>query len=170
MRSPRSSSLSRLFVPLGLTILLAPLLLSPAAQANEGQWKPGQVAEIHERAKAAGLELSPAQLWMPGGQPGGPAGSSGLLRAAVNIGGCTAAFISAEGLLSTNHHCAYGSLQANSSVEHNYLADGFLAAARTDELPAPGKTVRILDEITDVSDQIAAKLAGIEDDGARARA
>jgi hypothetical protein len=171
MRSPRSSSSSsRLFAPLGMVLLAAPLLLSPSAKANEGQWKPAQVTEIHARAKAAGLELSPGQLWTPGGQPGGPAGPSGLLRAAVNIGGCTAAFISAEGLMSTNHHCAYGALQANSSVEHNYLADGFLAAERADELSAPGKTVRILDEIRDVTEEVAGKLAGIEDDAARARA
>ena len=164
MRSPRSSSL-RLLLPLSLLVLVG---VVPPAAANEGQWKPGQIAEIHDRAKQAGLELSADQIWTEGGQPGGPAGPSGLLRAAVNIGGCTAGLISDQGLMSTNHHCAYGSLQANSTVEHNYLADGFLAKTLAEELPAPGKTVRILDGITDVTEQVQARLAGIEDDAARA--
>lgn len=147
-------------LPLLLLALAIPLSSAPA-QANEGQWQPRQIPDIHDRAKRAGLELSAEQLWSDGG---------GLLRAAVNIGGCTAAFVSAEGLMSTNHHCAYGALQANSSVEHDYLKDGFLAATRADELSAAGKTVRILDQISDVTAQVQAKLANIEDDRARAKA
>jgi hypothetical protein len=142
-------------------LILAVAVTSSSAQANEGQWKPGQVAEIHGRAKQAGLELTAEQLWSDNG--------TGLLRAAVNIGGCTAAFISAEGLLSTNHHCAYGALQANSSVERDLLKDGFLAATRADELAGPG-TVKILHGITDVTDAVQAKLANVEDDVARAKA
>jgi hypothetical protein len=152
------SRATRLGLPLTLAVATSPL---SSAQANEGQWQPGQIDEIHDRAKQAGLELAPEQLW---------SADSGLLRAAVNIGGCTAAFVSAEGLLSTNHHCAYGALQANSSVEHDYLKDGFLAATRAEELAAPNQTVRILHGITDVTAQVQAKLAGIEDDRARARA
>ncbi|HLT39805.1 MAG TPA: S46 family peptidase [Enhygromyxa sp.] len=146
--------------PLILVALAAPLGSSPA-QANEGQWQPNQIHDIHDRAASAGLELSAEQLWSEGG---------GLLRASVNIGGCTAAFVSAEGLMSTNHHCAYGALQANSSVEHDYLKDGFLAPTRADELAVAGKTVRILDRVSDVTEQVQAKLAGIEDDRARALA
>jgi MYXO-CTERM domain-containing protein len=152
---------ARPWLPLVLVALTTPLLIS-SAQANEGQWKPAQIPEIHDRAQRAGLELSAEQLWSESG--------GGLMRAAVNFGGCTAAFISSEGLISTNHHCAYGALQANSSVEHDYLKDGFLAAKRTDELPATGKTVRILDTITDVTEQVQAKLAGVSEDRARARA
>ncbi len=160
---PRAPRLLVPLVPAALATLTSWLLLSPA-QANEGQWKPAQIAEIHDKAARAGLELSAEQLWSTGEKPGG------LLRASVNLSGCTAAFISAEGLLSTNHHCAYGALQANSSVEKDYLKDGFLAATRTEELQASGKTVRILDAITDVTAQVQAKLAGIEDDAARAAA
>src|SRR5690606_9459229 len=138
--------------------------LLPTAEANEGQWKPAQVAEIHAQAKRVGLELEPEALWSAGEQAGG------LMRAAVNIGGCTGAFISAEGLISTNHHCAYGALQANSSVEHDYLKDGFMASTRGDEPEAQGKKVRILDGITDVTEQVQAKLADINDDAARAKA
>ncbi|MFO7564018.1 MAG: S46 family peptidase [Enhygromyxa sp.] len=152
---------ARPWLPFALVALTAPLMLS-SAQAFEGQWQPRQIAEVHDRAKRAGLELSAEQLWSEDG--------GGLLRAAVNIGGCTAAFISAEGLISTNHHCAYGALQANSSVEHDYLKDGFLAATRAEELGAAGKTVRILDSITDVTEQVQARLEGVEDDRARARA
>jgi MYXO-CTERM domain-containing protein len=145
-------------------VALFACLLPATLHAGEGQWKPDQIAEVHERGKALGLELTADELWQAGEAPGG------LLRAAVNIGGCTAAFISAEGLLSTNHHCAYGALQANSSVEHDYLKDGFVARTRADELVAPGKSVRILHSITDVTEQVQAKLAAAADDLARARA
>lgn len=157
------SHAARLWIPLGLTTCVCALVLLPTAEANEGQWKPAQVAEIHPRAKQAGLELGPEALWTGGEHPGG------LMRAAVKIGGCTGAFISAEGLISTNYHCAYRTLQANSSDEHNYLEDGFIAQTRGDELEAQGN-VRILDGITDVTKQVQAKLAGIKGDRARALA
>ena len=150
----------RLWIPVVLSCSFA-WVCAPTAEANEGQWKPAQIVEIHDQAKRAGLELEAEDLWSPDG---------GLLRAAVNIGGCTGAFISAQGLISTNHHCAYGSLQANSSVEHDYLKDGFMAPTLADELVAPGKSVRIIHAITDVTEAVQAKLAGITDDRARARA
>ncbi|WP_181197400.1 S46 family peptidase [Enhygromyxa salina] len=157
----------RLSVPLCLACLCAPILLSTqTAVATEGQWKPSQIAQIHPRAAEAGLELDAKALW----DPAGDERTGGLMRASVNIGGCSAAFISAEGLIATNHHCAYGALQANSTVEHDYLKDGFLAETRAEELPAEGRSVRILRSITDVSEAIRAKLDGIEDDVARAKA
>ncbi|MFV8751123.1 S46 family peptidase [Nannocystaceae bacterium ST9] len=155
----------RLVITSGL-LLLAALALISDAEANEGKWKPDQIAEIHAQAGASGLELSAEQLWNGKGDER----TGGLLRASVSLGGCTAAFVSREGLIATNHHCAYGALQANSSVEHDYLKDGFLAASKADELPAKGLTVKVLRTITDVGDQVDAALAGITDDQARAQA
>src|SRR5688572_25181627 len=89
---------SRCFALLGLLVMLA---AGPAA-ADEGQWMPAQIAEL-DRAKLQemGLEVAPERLWNNSPMDGG------LMRAAVNLGGCTASFISADGLLATNHHCAY---------------------------------------------------------------
>ena len=160
-----SHSWSRLLLPCLACCLLVPALSSTAV-ANEGQWKPEQIAEVHERAQRQGLELSPEALWNPEGDET----NGGLMRASVNLSGCSAAFISEDGLIATNHHCAYSALQQNSSVEHDYLKDGFLAKTRAEELEAKGKSIKVLRKISDVSEPIAAKLEGIEDDGERASA
>ncbi len=96
----------------------------------------------------------------------------GLMRAAVGFGGCTAVFISADGLLATNYHCALGTIQAASSVKHDYLKRGVLALERSAELPATGprSSVTVLRSSTDVSAAIKSAAAGAEDDRARYRA
>ena len=71
-------------------------------------------------------------------------------------GGCTGEFISSEGLLLTNHHCGYGSIQMLSSVEHDYLTDGYWAKSRAEELHVPGLTVSLLVKMEDVTDRLAA--------------
>ena len=71
-------------------------------------------------------------------------------------GGCTGEFISPDGLLLTNHHCGYSSIQKLSSVEHDYLTDGFWAMSRSEELPVPGLTVTLLVKMEDVTARIAA--------------
>jgi MYXO-CTERM domain-containing protein len=146
---------------LALTALLA---AGPAA-ADEGQWMPAQIAEL-DRAKLQemGLEVAPEQLWNDRPMDGG------LMRAAVNLGGCTASFISADGLLATNHHCAYSAIQGNSSVEHDYLKDGFVARARGEELPAKDATVKVIEKIDDVTAEILAVADAASDDRARAQA
>jgi MYXO-CTERM domain-containing protein len=149
-----------------IACLCAPIVLSTSADANEGQWKPSQIAEIHPEAATAGLKLEAEALW----DAKGDEKTGGLMRASVNFGGCSAAFVSPEGLIATNHHCAYSALQANSSVEHDYLKDGFVAKTRAEELPAEGKSIRILRSIEDVTEKISAKLEGIDDDRERAKA
>ncbi len=132
------------------------------ARADEGQWMPSQLAELDQaRLRAMGLELTPEQLWSPDG---------GLMRAAVNLNGCSAAFISADGLIATNHHCAYGAIQANSSVEHDYLKDGFVAHTRDKELPGKDLTVRVLERIDDVSAEVQVAADAASDDRGRAQA
>lgn len=72
----------------------------------------------------------------------------------VHIGGCTAEMISPEGLMLTNHHCAMGDIQRHSSVEHDYLRDGFWAQTREEELPNPSKIARFLISAEDVTDRV----------------
>lgn len=123
---------------------------------------PSQIAELDRaRLQEMGLQLAPERLWSADG---------GLMRAAVNLSGCSAGFISADGLLATNHHCAYAAIQANSSVEHDYLKDGFVARGREQELPARDATVRVLEAIDDVTSQILAAADAAPDDRARAQA
>ncbi|PCC73372.1 Myxococcales GC_trans_RRR domain-containing protein/MYXO-CTERM domain-containing protein [Nannocystis exedens] len=152
--------LSRSARCLGLAAAVS-LVASPA-RADEGQWMPGQIVEL-DRAKlsAMGLELPLEQLWSD---------NTGLMRAAVNLSGCSAAFVSAEGLIATNHHCAHGAIQAVSSVEHDYLKDGFLARTRAEELPGKGLSVRVLERIDDVTAEVLAGAAELTDDRARAQA
>lgn len=88
---------------------------------------------------------------------------SGLCNAVVQLGGGTASFVSPEGLLLTNHHVAYTALQRASSVSSNYLADGFLAANRTDEIQAPGYRALLLTEMRDVTAEVSAAGKGIAD-------
>jgi len=138
------------------------------AHADEGQWTPDQIAQLDQaQLKTMGLELTPRELWNAAGDEK----TGGLMRAAINLGGCSAAFISAEGLIATNHHCAYSALQANSTPEHDYLKDGFLAASRGEELEAKGRPVRVLRKIRDVSAEVeAAAETGADDDAKRALA
>ncbi len=82
--------------------------------------------------------------------------------AVVNFnGGCTAELISAEGLLITNHHCGYGQIQEHSSLEHDYLTDGFWAMSKKEELPNPGLSVTILKWMEDVTGKV---LSGVTDE------
>ena len=165
---PRSALRPRPALPFAsaLAVGAASLVLAGPARADEGQWMPSQIAELDQaRLRELGLELAPEQLWNSGGGAEG-----GLMRAAVNLNGCSAAFISADGLIATNHHCAYGAIQANSSVEHDYLKDGFVARERAQELPGKDLSVRVLERIDDVTAQVQAAADAAPDDRARAQA
>ena len=94
-----------------------------------------------------GCLLTPEQIYSPD--------MPSIKDAIVQFGGgCTAEIISDEGLLVTNHHCGYSSIQGLSSPEHNYLEDGYWAMNRSQELPVPGLTVRFLQSMTDVTAQV----------------
>ncbi|MBY4599530.1 S46 family peptidase [bacterium BD-1] len=111
-------------------------------------WVPQQLPEIAGPLKQAGLELPPEQLANLTGDPMG---------AVVALGGCTASFVSPEGLVVTNHHCAYGAIQLNSTAERNLIKDGFNAATLADEVSAgPNARVYVMDRITDVTDKMQA--------------
>src|SRR5690606_3415402 len=100
--------------------------------------------------KQAGLKLDPAQLANLTGDP---------LGAVVSLGGCTASFVSPQGLVVTNHHCAYGAIQLNSTPENNLMRDGFNAQAPGDEITAgPNARIYVLDAITDVTSEVRAAI------------
>lgn len=133
---------------LGLTSLLA----FGSAAADEGMWLPSQTGALASTLKEAGLEIDPAVLADLQTAP---------LNAIVSLGGCSASFLSREGLIATNHHCVYGSIQYNSKPGQNYLADGFLAKTLRDELPAaPGTRAYVIEDLRLVTDEI---LAGVTD-------
>ena len=94
--------------------------------ADEGMWMPQQMPELGAKLKALGFKGDPKEFADLTGQPMG---------AVVSLGGCTASFVSPDGLIVTNHHCAAGALQFNSTPQRNLLLDGFLAKTREEELP-----------------------------------
>ena len=119
--------------------------------ADEGQWPPEQLAAFDAATwhslQARGLALSPEQLWDGKG--------GGLLTAAINLGGCSAAFISADGLIATNHHCAFGAIQLASTPEKNYLRDGFVARSRAEEVQARGGArALVIKRFSDVTERV----------------
>ena len=147
--------------PLSLSVFAA-LLAAPLAHAAEGMWVPQQLPEIAGPLKQAGLELAPEQLADLTGDPMG---------AVVALGGCTASFVSPQGLVVTNHHCAYGAIQLNSTAEKNLIKEGFNAATPAEELSAgPNARVFVLDEITDVTAEAKAAIAAAPNALARTRA
>merc|ERR1711907_833104 len=103
------------------------LAFASPSHAKEGMYTPDQLPEIAEDLQATGLELDPQSLTDLTSFPMG---------AVISLGGCTASFVPPEGLVVTNHHCARGSVQYNSTEEKNYLEDGFLAATKGEELKA----------------------------------
>jgi hypothetical protein len=136
------------------------LLLAASGQlyADEGMWV---LKELNKQnlARMAELGFTPSydQLYSE---------TDPCVANAVVIfgGGCTGITVSNEGLIFTNHHCGFGAIQQLSSVEHDYLKDGFVSQSKQEELPVPGLTVRYLKETVDVSDRINSQISGIEDE------
>ncbi|WP_409265301.1 S46 family peptidase [Massilia sp. BHUDP2] len=138
------------------TLLSLAILTSFAAHADEGMWMPQQLPQVAKQLKAAGLKLDPSTLTKLTEFPMG---------AIVSLGGCSASFVSPQGLVVTNHHCVYNSIAVNSTPERDLLANGFLAKTLGEELPAaPGSRVYVTEEVANVTNQIitpdVAKLTG----------
>ena len=116
--------------------------------ADDGMWIPSLLGKYNIKdMQAKGLKLSAEDIYSI---------NQGSLKDAVVLfgGGCTGAVVSDQGLLLTNHHCGYGSIQAHSSIEHDYLTNGFWAMSQEEELPNPGLTVTFLVRMDDVTDKI----------------
>jgi hypothetical protein len=142
-----------------LTLLAAALLAAPFAHAVEGMWTPEQLPEISAALQQQGLALDPQQLADLTAHPMG---------AVVSLGGCTASFVSPQGLVATNHHCAYGAIQLNSTEANNLLRDGFVAATMADEPSAgPASRIYVTESISDVTAEVLAETTPDMDDRAR---
>ena len=126
-------------------LITSAMLASLAATADEGQWQPHQLPALQAQLDARGIEISGQQLADLSQYP---------MNAIVSLGYCSASFVSAEGLVITNHHCGYGAIATLSSVKNNYLDDGFWAYSYTEELPAKGITALFLERMEDVTDEV----------------
>jgi len=117
------------------------------ATADEGMWLPSLISERIGDMQAKGCHLSSEDIYS--------INQASLKDAVVLFGrGCTGEVVSKNGLLFTNHHCGYGAIQRLSSVEHDYLKDGFWAMTAKEELPCPGITVSFLERMEDVTERV----------------
>ena len=134
-----------------------------SAAADEGMWMLPYLQKMNAKdMKARGCKLSAEEIYSM---------NNSSLKDAIVIfgGGCTGEIVSPEGLLFTNHHCGYGSIQALSSVEHDYLKNGFWAMSRAEEIPAPGLKVRFIRKIVDVTSDILGAVPDIAGGEERSR-
>jgi len=125
------------------------------AWADEGMWLPQLLGQqVYNEMVSKGLKLTKEQLYN--------INKASIKDAIVIFGtGCTGEVVSNEGMVFTNHHCGYGAIVAASTVEHNYLKNGFYANTKTAEIPAGGITVQFLLKIDDVTKQIDSAVAGL---------
>ncbi|MCD6111804.1 MAG: S46 family peptidase [Bacteroidales bacterium] len=131
-----------------ILLFLIILMFQFSLKANEGMWIPLLLEQLNEtEMRDMGLKLSAEDIYSV---------NHSSLKDAIVIfgGGCTAELVSDQGLLFTNHHCGYSYIQSHSSVEHDYLTDGFWAMSKNEELACPGLTVTFLNSMKDVTEQV----------------
>ena len=128
--------------------LLVLLLVLPAYAQQGGMWIPSLLEGMNEKEmKNLGMKMSAEDIY--------DVNNSSLKDAVPHFnGGCTSEVISPKGLLLTNHHCGFGEIQAHSTVEHDYLTDGFWAMSLAEELPNPGMEVTFIERIEDVTTKV----------------
>ncbi len=132
------------------TLLLATCALGLSAWADEGQWQPHQLLQLKPQLKKAGMHMPAEQLADLKKHP---------MSAIVGLPGCSASFVSPQGLVVTNHHCAYGAIQRNATSARNYIANGFLAKTLAEELPAgPNERIYVTDKVENVTAHVLGKL------------
>ncbi|PKO98947.1 MAG: serine protease [Bacteroidetes bacterium HGW-Bacteroidetes-8] len=132
----------------GLLILIAILLSLSPMRADEGMWLLPLIEKLNmKKMSELGLKLTAKEIY--------DINNTSLKDAIVHFGGgCTGEIISGEGLVLTNHHCGYGTIQKLSTVENDYLQHGFWAMSRAQELPSPGLSVTFLESFTDITKEI----------------
>ncbi len=146
-----------------LFLTLCAAAVSLAAVADEGMWLLPYLKKMNiEDMKKMGLELSAEDIYSV---------DESSLKDAIVIfgGGCTGEIVSPNGLVFTNHHCGYGAIQALSSVEADYLKDGYWAMSNEEELPAAGVSVRFIRKIVDVTPQIVGNVPSISSEVERSK-
>lgn len=131
-----------------IVLILSILVFSPLAKADEGMWLLMFLdKQTYKEMKAKGLKLTPKQIY--------DINKASLKDAIVQFGrGCTGEIVSNQGLLFTNHHCGYPQIQEHSTIEHDYLMNGFWAYSKEEELPCPGLTAKFLIRMEDVSEGV----------------
>ena len=138
-----------------LLIIACSFLFKPLAKADEGMWLPMLLGEqVYADMVKKGLKVSKEQLYSM---------NQACIKDAIIIfgGGCTGEIVSKEGLIFTNHHCGYSAIAAASSVDHNYLRDGFWSKSKSEEIYAPGVHAQFLMKIVDVTDKVNEKIKEI---------
>ncbi len=131
-------------------VMIGLMLTTSLAIADEGMWQPHQLPLIKQQLLDRGLNINPETLSTLTEFP---------MNAVISLGGCTASFVSSQGLAVTNHHCAYGSIQYNSTKDNNLINKGFISESFEGELPAaPGSRIYVTEELTDVTALIMANL------------
>jgi hypothetical protein len=138
-----------------LFVIACTFLLKPIAKADEGMWLPMLLGEqVYADMVKKGLKVSKEQLYSM---------NQACIKDAIIIfgGGCTGEIVSKEGLIFTNHHCGYGAIAAASTVEHNYLKDGFWSKSKNEEIYAPGVHAQFLMKIVDVTDKVNERIKEI---------
>jgi hypothetical protein len=150
--------------PISFLISLLVLWAAPFARAEEGKWTPQQVLKLDTQwLKRQGLQLPVSRLW-------GPQRGTGLLSAAIALPGCSASFVSATGLILTNHHCLFSLIQEHTTPERDLITNGFLARTLSEELPGKTTRVTVPRRFTDVTHEIEAAIPSRADDAARSKA
>ena len=137
-----------------LSALLLTVLIAPQAMADEGMWLLQLMRQqnLKDKMAEAGLQIPVDEIYSP---------ESPSLKDAIGIfgGGCTGEVVSPNGLVLTNHHCGFSFIQQLSTVEHNYLHNGFWSQSYEEELPCEGIAFTFVKEIKDVTDEINARIA-----------
>ena len=142
-------------IPVGLTLLLT--AFTSLKWFDEGMFPLSELSKLD--LKKAGLKIEQKQIYNPD--------SASLIDALVNVGGCTGSFISDEGLIITNHHCAFSAVSQASTPENNYLEKGFVSGTREKEIPTKDLTCRITESYEDVSGRILSAVANVNDPAKR---
>lgn len=143
-------------------VFLAAALFSIAAAADEGMWMPQQIPQLAPELQKMGIKFDPNKLADLTGDP---------LGAVVSLGGCSASFVSPDGLIVTNHHCGFGALQYNSTPQRDLITNGFLAKTKEEELPAgPTQRVFVTTKIEDVTARVVGNLGANLSDAEREKA
>ena len=140
---------------LTLLIVTCSFLLKPIAKADEGMWLPMLLGEqVYADMVKKGLKVTKEQLYSM---------NQACIKDAIIIfgGGCTGEIVSKEGLIFTNHHCGYDAIAKASTVDHNYLKDGFWSKSKSEEIYAPGVHAQFLIKIVDVTDKVNEKIKDI---------
>ncbi|SMO45017.1 S46 family peptidase [Solitalea koreensis] len=144
---------------IGFILIVSSAFTIKVAPPDEGMYPLSEIKKLD--LKKAGLKIDQSEIYNPNG--------ISLIDALVQISGCTGSFVSNDGLIITNHHCAFSAVQLASTPEKNYLENGFVARTRGQEIEAKGLTVRITDSYEDVSDKILNATSGATDPAERIR-